>query len=163
MIGISEFQISLLLSPTTPTQAYLRKANTAATRKSLSFSMNTPLSQLFEGIKGSYLNLSEDPTVSCIITDSRRVVPGALFFAISGLRTDGNLYIEEAVDRGAVAIVTEEDLGIHFPIDFVQVSDVRRTLALIARKFYRQPDSKLGIQESLVQTGKQRYRCSHSI
>ena len=154
MIGISEFQISLLLSPATTTQAYLRKANTATTRKSLSFSMNTPLSQLFEGIKGSYLNLIEDPTVSCIITDSRRVVPGALFFAISGLRTDGNLYIEEAVDRGAVAIVTEEDLGIHFPVDFVQVSDVRRTLALIARKFYRQPDSKLGITGITGTNGK---------
>ena len=145
MIGLSEFQISLLLSPSSSYQAYSRRLKQAAARKSQSSFMNIPLSKLFEDISDSRLNLNEECAVSCIITDSRRVVPGALFFAISGMRTDGNLYIEEAVDRGAVAVVTEEDLGVHFPIDFVQVSDVRKTLALISRKFYEEPDSKLGI------------------
>ena len=154
MIGPNEFQISLLLSHTTLSQSHLRKANIATARKSLSFSMNTSLRQLFDGIIDSHIDLSDDPAVSCIITDSRRVVPGALFFAISGLRTDGNFYIEEAVDRGAVAIVTEEDLGIHFPIDFVQVKDVRKTLALISCKFYGQPDSKLGITGITGTNGK---------
>ena len=115
MIGLSEFQISLLLSPSSSYQAYSRRLKQDAARKSQSSSMNIPLSKLFEDISDSRLNLNEDCTVSCIITDSRRVVPGALFFAISGMRTDGNLYIEEAVDRGAVAVVTEEDLGVHFP------------------------------------------------
>ena len=82
-------------------------------------------------------------TVTNLITDSRRVVPGALFFAISGLRTDGNLYAEEAVDRGAVAVITEEDLGPHFPVDCVRVTDVRKTLALIVRRFFNSPDERL--------------------
>ena len=154
MIGLSEFQISLLLTPSNSSQAYFHQVKQATDRKSQSSPMNTPLSKLFEGIKYSHLNLSEDPAVSCIITDSRRVVPGTLFFAISGLRTDGNLYIEEAVDRGAVAVVTEEDLGVHFPIDFIQVSDVRKTLALISRKFYEKPDSKLGITGITGTNGK---------
>ncbi len=154
MIGLSEFQISLLLSPSSPYQAYSRRLKQAAARKSQSSSMNIPLSKLFEDISDSRLNLNEECAVSCIITDSRRVVPGALFFAISGMRTDGNLYIEEAVDRGAVAVVTEEDLGVHFPIEFVQVSDVRKTLALISRKFYEEPDSKLGITGVTGTNGK---------
>ena len=37
---------------------------------------------------------------SAIITDSRRAIPGGLFFAISGSRQDGNTYIEEAMARG---------------------------------------------------------------
>ena len=91
---------------------------------------------------------------TCLITDSRRVVPGALFFAISGLRTDGNFYVEEAVDRGAVAVITEQDLGPHFPTDFIQVADVRRALALVARRFYDSPDEKLELAGVTGTNGK---------
>lgn len=116
--------------------------------------MNPRVSQLFTGVDTSRLKLREDSPVTCLITDSRRVVPGALFFAIGGLRTDGNLFVEEAVDRGAVAIVTEEDLGSHFPIDYIQVTDVRKTLALTSRKFYGAPDAKLGITGITGTNGK---------
>ncbi|MGK0176982.1 MAG: UDP-N-acetylmuramoyl-L-alanyl-D-glutamate--2,6-diaminopimelate ligase, partial [Lentimonas sp.] len=92
--------------------------------------------------------------VNCLITDSRRVVPGALFFAINGLRTDGNSYAEEAVGRGAVAVITEQDLGSHFPADFIQVADVRRALALIARRFYDSPDEKLQLAGVTGTNGK---------
>ena len=65
---------------------------------------------------------------SAIITDSRRAIPGGLFFAISGSRQDGNTYIEEAMARVWLRI-SEEPLGKHFPISFVQVKDVRLALA----------------------------------
>ena len=93
-------------------------------------------------------------TVTCLITDSRRVAPGAVFFAISGLSTDGNFYAEEAVDRGAVAVITEQDLGEHFPADFFQVKDVRLTLALLARRFFNYPDEKLQLAGITGTNGK---------
>lgn len=92
--------------------------------------------------------------VTCLVTDSRRVVPGALFFAIKGLRTDGNQYAEEAVGHGAVAVITDQNLGLHFPADFIQVSDVRKTLALIARRFYGNPDEKLQLAGITGTNGK---------
>lgn len=92
--------------------------------------------------------------VTCLISDSRRVVPGAVFFAISGLRTDGNLYAEEASDRGAVAVVTEKDLGPHFPLDFIQVKDVRKALALVAQRFYKDPDRKMQLAGVTGTNGK---------
>ena len=116
--------------------------------------MNPRVSQLIAGVDPIRRKLREDSAVTCLITDSRRVVPGALFFAIGGLRTDGNLFVEEAVDRGAVAIITEEDLGSHFPIDYIQVADVRKTLALVSRKFYDAPDAKLGITGITGTNGK---------
>ena len=73
--------------------------------------------------------LSGTVDFSAIITDSRRAIPGGLFFAISGSRQDGNTYIEEAMARGVVAVISEEPLGKHFPINFVQVRDVRLALA----------------------------------
>ena len=44
--------------------------------------------------------------VQSIAMDSRRVRPGALFVALPGRHLDGNRYIDEAISRGAVAIVT---------------------------------------------------------
>ena len=47
--------------------------------------------------------------ISDLVTDSRRVSSGSLFFAFSGSRVDGNSHIQEAVDRGAAGIVTGLD------------------------------------------------------
>ncbi|MGZ0654325.1 UDP-N-acetylmuramoyl-L-alanyl-D-glutamate--2,6-diaminopimelate ligase [Coraliomargarita sp. W4R53] len=116
--------------------------------------MNPNVSQLLGGIEALRRQIRENSPVTCLITDSRRVVPGALFFAIGGLRTDGNLFVEEAVDRGAVAIITEENLGQHFPIDYIQVDDVRKTLALVSRQFFHAPDAKLGITGITGTNGK---------
>ena len=154
MIGLAEFQISTLLSAASSRQAYSRRFNQAAVNEHKRSPMNPRISQLLAGLETSSRRLRQDSTVTCLITDSRRVVPGALFFAIGGLRTDGNLFVEEAVDRGAVAIVTEENLGSHFPIDYIQVADVRTTLALISRKFYGTPDAKLGITGITGTNGK---------
>ena len=46
-----------------------------------------------------------DRPISGLVMDSRRVVPGNLFFALPGLRADGSSFIDEAINRGAVAIV----------------------------------------------------------
>ncbi|MCG8401105.1 MAG: Mur ligase domain-containing protein, partial [Firmicutes bacterium] len=46
-----------------------------------------------------------DRVVRGIAYDSRRVEPGFLFVAIKGFKTDGHLYIQEAVRRGAAAVV----------------------------------------------------------
>lgn len=116
--------------------------------------MKPNVERLFEGIECKAKHLNDDTLITCLITDSRRVVPGALFFAIGGLRTNGNYFVEEAVDRGAVAIVTEEDLGARFPIDFIQVKDVRKTLALVSRRFYEEPDESLRLTGVTGTNGK---------
>ena len=115
---------------------------------------SSPVSSLLEGQKILTQKGSGDGLVTCLITDSRRVVPGALFFAIGGLRTDGNLFIEEAVDRGAVGIVSSQDLGSRFPVDYFQVEDVRVALAGVSKLFYEQADEKLEIAGVTGTNGK---------
>ncbi len=154
MIGLAEFQISTLLSAASSRQSYSRRFEQTTFNEHPWSTMNPSVSQLLVGVEAIHRKLREDSAVTCLITDSRRVVPGALFFAIGGLRTDGNLFIEEAVDRGAVAIITEERLGPHFPIDYIQVTDVRKTLALVSRTFYDAPDAKLGITGITGTNGK---------
>ena len=154
MIGLAEFQISTLLSAASSRQSYSRRLEQTAFSDRKRSPMNPSVSNLLSRVDTIRRKLREDSVVTCLITDSRRVVPGALFFAIGGLRTDGNLFVEEAADRGAVAIITEEDLGHHFPIDYIQVADVRQTLALISRDFYHAPDAQLGITGITGTNGK---------
>jgi UDP-N-acetylmuramoyl-L-alanyl-D-glutamate--2,6-diaminopimelate ligase len=102
-------------------------------------------SQFIHGLKSIRKQVSQDERVQSLVTDSRRVFPGAVFFALEGLKTDGNFYIEEAVDRGAVAVVTEQDLGPRFPRDYIQVEDVRVALALLAKKIVAYQDQALNV------------------
>ena len=152
MIGLAEFQISTLLSSVSARQGYASACD--AKRVNSHAALNPSVAQLLDGIEAQKRKGEGGAAVTCLITDSRRVVPGALFFAIGGLRTDGNFYLEEAVDRGAVAIVSEQDLGAHFPIDTIQVKDVRETLALVSRRFYDHPDQKLNIAGITGTNGK---------
>lgn len=103
------------------------------------------LKDLFEGIEIVGTSGTLDAPVTGLITDSRRVVPGSLFFAIPGLRTDGSLYIEEAIDRGATAVVSENHFKPMGGICHIQVPNVRAVLAKVSRLFYDMPDEKLAL------------------
>lgn len=154
MIGLAELPISTLLSPVAARSGHARPWQQASRKKDDKAPMQPEVCDLFAGIECRDSRLRGGASVTCLITDSRRVVPGALFFAIGGLRTDGNFYIEEAVDRGALAVVTEQDPGPHFPIDYLCVDDVRQTLAEVSKRFYGAPDEKLTIAGVTGTNGK---------
>src|SRR4051812_15735616 len=88
-----------------------------------------------------------DRPISGIVIDSRRVVPGTLFFALPGQRADGAAFIAEAVSRGAVAVVTQTRLPAMPPakVTFIQVADARATLAAVAQRYYKFPDREMTI------------------
>lgn len=87
-----------------------------------------------------------DQPISGLAIDSRRVVPGSLFFALPGRMTDGARHIDEAVRRGAVAVVTHR-LPVHLPprVTFLEVADPRALLARVAQRFHGFPDRELGV------------------
>lgn len=87
---------------------------------------------------------SVDPEVTGITEDSRQVKSGYVFAALSGLRHNGALFIEDAVNAGASAILVNEDQelpNIKDEVALIKVSEPRRSLALMAARFYdMQPD-----------------------
>lgn len=72
--------------------------------------------------------------------DSREVAPGYLFAALPGTRTDGRRFIEEAVRRGAVAVLTTPDTEVPLagenPFALVTDANPRRQLARLAARYY---------------------------
>ncbi len=75
-----------------------------------------------------------------IASDSRKVQPGYVFFALAGAKDDGLAHVGDALARGAVAVIGEREPP-GAVARFVQVADARTALARAsARMFPRQPD-----------------------
>lgn len=77
-----------------------------------------------------------DIQINDICSDSRRVMPGALFVAMPGTRTDGNRFIEDAFNRGAAAAICESDEVESRAGRVIRVADARAALARLAAVFF---------------------------
>jgi UDP-N-acetylmuramoyl-L-alanyl-D-glutamate--2,6-diaminopimelate ligase len=86
-----------------------------------------------------------DVDVTGITCDSRRVRPGYLFVAVKGLHEDGARYISDAVERGAVAVVSEHTGWSHPRVAHVCVEDSRRALSEISCAYYGDPAGKMQV------------------
>lgn len=82
--------------------------------------------------------------ITSIAFDSREVKKNGLFVAIKGLQTDGHLFIDQAVNAGATAIICER-IPDHIDenITYVRVKDSSACLGIVASNFYDNPGSKL--------------------
>ncbi|UFS71637.1 UDP-N-acetylmuramoyl-L-alanyl-D-glutamate--2,6-diaminopimelate ligase [Geomonas sp. RF6] len=76
-----------------------------------------------------------DLAVSGLYYDSRQVQPGGVFFALRGVKSDGTDFVPAALERGAVAVVTESPLSLPGKT-VVQVANGRLAMSLMAAAFY---------------------------
>ena len=84
--------------------------------------------------------------------DARVVSPGALFFCVPGQRADGHDFAEEALERGAAALVVERRL----PLEVAQVivADARAAMAPAADVFFGEPTTELQVAGVTGTSGK---------
>ena len=75
--------------------------------------------------------------------DSRRIGPRHVFVAIQGEKTDGNRFVSAALERGAVAVVSEAPRPQAVSATWIQVRHVRQALALAAANFNHHPADQL--------------------
>ncbi len=68
------------------------------------------LSAIIQGT-GARGDVGGDPEIARVTGDSREVVPGALFFALTGTARDGHDFAAEAARRGAVAVIAERPVA----------------------------------------------------
>src|SRR5688500_1339695 len=83
--------------------------------------------------------------VTGVAHDSRRVEPGHVFVALRGQHADGAALAEQALARGAAAIVSEQAAPAGTTIPWAMVEDARLALALLAAAFYRHPSADMQV------------------
>lgn len=88
-----------------------------------------------------------DPNVEveAVSFDSREVVPGGAFVAVSGFTVDGHAFIPKAISLGASVVIVEKDVRIDEPVTVVKVKDTRDALARVSSNFYGRPTEKLNM------------------
>jgi UDP-N-acetylmuramoyl-L-alanyl-D-glutamate--2,6-diaminopimelate ligase len=100
------------------------------------------LTQLLNGIQTLEISGDTSCEIAGIAYDSRRAKPGFLFVALHGEKADGAAYIEDAIQRGAVAVVSQTPCGLGGHFTCVQVADARLALARLAANFFGHPSSR---------------------
>jgi len=102
------------------------------------------LRALLEAMDAPLFPGDEAVEVRGLTSDSRRVEPGDLFFALAGLRQDGRAFVRQALASGAVAAVVDHDApATEGPL--VRVTEPRRALAEAAVAFHGQPARALKV------------------
>ena len=99
------------------------------------------LKDLLAGVSVLEATADMELNIENIYYDSRKVVPGSLFVAITGFASDGNRFIPMAMEKGAAAVVTAKKPETEVP--YVLVESDRLALALIGCNFFGHPSKSM--------------------
>ncbi len=102
------------------------------------------LMRLLEGVEVRRVIGETQKEIEGIAYHSKKVKRNYLFAALRGMETDGHRFIGEAVERGAVAVLLEEEQSsLPSTPTYIWVKSSREALAQISSVFYGEPSSKL--------------------
>ena len=106
--------------------------------------MTKTIGELCKQLKGIYnLSGSADTVVTGISSDSRDIEAGYLFVCISGAHVDGAAFAAQAVEKGAVAVLTTKHLDLPSRTVQIQVPDIHHALEDMVPFFYDYPGKKM--------------------
>ncbi len=103
------------------------------------------LSDVLVNVPGVNIWGNPEQNIRGISYSSKTAQPGDLFVALKGEKADGNDFISEAVDRGAIAVLSERKRPDHFQKTWIEVCNPRIALALCAANFYAHPSEQLKV------------------
>jgi UDP-N-acetylmuramoyl-L-alanyl-D-glutamate--2,6-diaminopimelate ligase len=95
------------------------------------------------------------PAGAALVADSRAVARGDAFFAYPGERADGRRFVEQALARGAAALVTEPAAaGAAWPVPHREVAGLKALCGPIAAAFHGAPSARLDVVAVTGTNGK---------
>ncbi|MEU9885018.1 UDP-N-acetylmuramoyl-L-alanyl-D-glutamate--2,6-diaminopimelate ligase [Sphaerisporangium sp. NPDC051011] len=82
-----------------------------------------------------------------IAYDSRRMTAGSMYIAMRGTRSHGHGHIQDAVERGAIAILVEHLIEQPVPphVCVVQVADTRAAVPTVASRYFGEPAREMNV------------------
>ncbi len=103
------------------------------------------LKELLQGIDYQVLKGKLDQDISGINYDSRKLKRGDLFICIPGLKTDGHEFVEQAISKGAKAILVEREISVQAEAAIIQTADCRRAMPVLANNFFGHPSKDIKV------------------
>ncbi|MEM7228966.1 MAG: UDP-N-acetylmuramoyl-L-alanyl-D-glutamate--2,6-diaminopimelate ligase [Planctomycetota bacterium] len=103
------------------------------------------IADLLKDLPATLAHGSDAVQVSTVVEDSRDAVPGSLFVARRGAQADGRAFIQDAHQRGAVAVLSADPTDIPPELVSVVTSDVAGLSARIAERCAGSPSQCLAV------------------
>lgn len=94
--------------------------------------MKLTLEEIAQAVGGSLKG--ENTVITAVSTDTRTISQGALFIPLKGASFDGHRFINKAVENGATAVISQENVETNVPV--VMVDNTHKALGDLAR-YYR--------------------------
>ena len=112
---------------------------------------------------GGAVQGSGEMEIEAVAYDSRRVESGALFVAVPGFETDGHRFLPQALERGAMAVLVQEDrrslweaMLFGRAVAVIVADDTRRALADVSAAFSTIPRARFASSASPARRGRRR-------
>ena len=118
------------------------------------------LESLIQAIPVKQISGNTNKEISGLDSDSRNIQQDFLFVAVKGTAVDGHQFIDKAIESGATAIVCEEmPENITPTTTYIQVSDSKEALGLLASEWYANPSRQLTLVGVTGTNGKTLRHC----
>lgn len=104
------------------------------------------LQTLLKDIDAKRIGSSNNPVISGLTFDSRKVSSGDVFFALRGTQVDGHAFVAKAIEAGATVVVVETlPDELNEACLYLQVADTGKALGQMASRFYDEPSKSLKV------------------
>ena len=101
------------------------------------------LSKLLTQCEYTVLQGNTDIDIVDVIYDSRKVTKGCAFVCLKGFNVDGHKFIPDALEKGATALIVQDDIAAPDSIAVIKVADTRKTLAYMSVEYFGHPADEL--------------------
>jgi len=87
---------------------------------------------------------SSNVAIMSISFDSRKIEKDCLFVAVKGTQSDGHQYIDQTIQKGAIAVLCEElPENLNKDVTYIKVKDTSAALGIVAGNFYDNPSERI--------------------
>ena len=104
------------------------------------------LEKILEGLEGIRCSKQIiDVEITNITYDSRKVIRGSLFVCVKGYKQDGHEYVDDAIRKGAIAILASKEMELPEEVILIEHDNPRKVLAEVSSNFYENPTKKMNL------------------
>ena len=103
------------------------------------------LTKLLERLNYQVLQGNDEIEITELVNDSRKVCEGSVFVCISGAVVDGHNFINDVAEKGAIAVIVENDVKAPAHMTVIKVEDTRYALALTSAAYFGYPADELKV------------------